>query len=332
MSDNNSIPLEHEPTGQTLYEQYELLRRMVDSVPALLSVVDRQLCYRFNNKTYEKWFGRPLSEIAGKPAHEVLGDETYRLVQNHVEAVLSGQTVTFDMLLPFKGAGDRHMEAMYTPDVGPQEDVRGFFIFAYDITARKQLEQKLRDSEQRIRREASRVEALMRVAARLNAQLSLEEVLHAVGEETARALEAPAVVVLLHDPQRAVLYPAATYGLPPEFRERYQPNPSALYERYARQQGPFIVMPDVQTEPGMPNAELYAEFDVRTIVVTSLIRDRQLIGTLNVYSLGSPHPFSSDQLDLLQGLADQAAQAIDNARLREQASQLAVLHERARKA
>jgi signal transduction histidine kinase len=104
----------------------------------------------------------------------------------------------------------------------------------------------------------------------------------------------------------------------------------ALYERYARQQGPFIVVPDAQAEPRLINARLYAEFDVRTIAITSLIRDRQLIGTLSIYSLGSPHPFSSDQVDLLQGLADQAAQAIDNAQLREQTSQLAVMHERAR--
>lgn len=330
MSNNDTTPLEHQPTGQTLYEQWELLRNMVDSVPAALSAVDGQLCYRFNNKAYEEWFGHPLSEIVGKPIREILGDETFRLIQNYVEAVLSGQTVTFDMLVPLKGAGNRHLEARYTPDLGPEEDVRGFFVFAYDITLLKQLEQKLRDSEQRIRREASRAQALMRVAARLNAQLSLEEVLHAVCEETARALEAPAVVVLLHDPQQAVLDLATTYGLPPEFSERYRPTPVALYERYARQQGPFIVVPDAQAEPRLINAKLYAEFDVRTIAITSLIRDRQLIGTLSVYSLGSPHPFSSDQVDLLQGLADQAAQAIDSAQLREQASQLAVMHERAR--
>lgn len=330
MSSNRSTPSEHQPAEQTLYEQYGLLRRMVDSVPALLSYVDKQTYYRFNNKTYEKWFGRPPSEFVGKHAREVVGDETYRLLQNHVEAALSGETVTFDMLLPFKDAGTRHMEVMYTPDLGAQGDVRGFFIFAYDITPRKQLEQKLRESEQRIRREVSRVEALMRAAARLNAQLSLEEVLHAVCEETARALEAPAVVVLLHDPQQAVLDLAATYGLPPDFGERYRPSPLALYERYARQQEPFIVVPDAQAEPGLPDARLYAEFDVRTIVVTRLVRDGQLIGTLTVYSLGSPHLFSSNQLDLLQGLADQAAQAIDNARLREQTSQLAVMEERAR--
>jgi PAS domain S-box-containing protein len=330
MSDNSGIPPEEQPTGQTLYEQWELLRNIVDSVPAALSAVDRQLCYRFNNKIYEEWFGHPLSEILGKPFPEVVGDETYRLVQHHVETAMSGQTAIFDVLVPLKDAGDRHLEARYTPDFGPQGDVRGFFVFAYDITARKQLEQELRDSEQRIRREASRAKALMRVAARLNAQLNLEEVLCAVCEETARALEAPAVVVLLHEPQQAVLELADTYGLPPQFRKRYRPTPVALYERYAHQQGPFFVVPDTQAEPRLINAKLYTEFDVRTIAITSLIRDRQLIGTLSAYYLGSPHPFSSDQLDLLQGLADQAAQAIDNARLGEQASQLAVMQERAR--
>jgi PAS domain S-box-containing protein len=330
MSKNNRAQQEHQPTGHILSEECELLRKLVDAVPALLAFEDSQVRYRFANRTYEQWFGHPLSEIIGKPVREILGDETYRLVQNYVEAVLSGQTVSFDMLVPLKDAGDRYLEAMYTPDIGSDGDVRGFFVFAYDITARKQLEQKLRESEQHIRWEASRAEALMRVAARLNAQLSLEEVLHSVCEETALALEVPAVVLLLHDPQRAELYLGAMYGLPPEFRERYRPNPLELYKRYALQQGPTIVIQDVQTEPEVPNAELYAEFRVRTIVTTSLIRDRHLIGTLNVYSLGLPQSFSSDQMDLLQGLSDQAAQAIDNARLRQQASQLAVMEERAR--
>lgn len=331
MSNSIGSPLDHQLTTQTLLNtQRELLRNMVDSVPAALSFVDRQVCYRFNNRTYEEWFGLPLGEIVGKPLNEVLGDETYRLIQSHVETALSGQTVTFDMLLPLKGAGDRHLEVMFTPDGHAPEDVRGFYVFAYDITARKQLEQKLRYGEQRIRQEVSRVGSLMRAAARLNAQLSLEEVLGAVCEETAHALDTPAVAVLLHDLEHAVLYPGAMYGLPPEFGLRYQPNPLTLYERYAHQHGPISVVPDAQAEPGMPNAELYTKFDIRTIVVTSLMRDKQLIGCLNVYSLGSPRPFSSDQLDLLQGLADQAAQAIDNARLRQQASQLAVMEERAR--
>lgn len=82
----------------------------------------------------------------------------------------------------------------------------------------------------------------------------------------------------------------------------------------------MIVVPDAQAEPDLPNAAQYAEHDVRTLAVASLIRSGRLIGTLIVYSLGEPRSFSDNELALLKGLADQAAQAIANARLHEEAS------------
>jgi putative nucleotidyltransferase with HDIG domain len=49
-----------------------------------------------------------------------------------------------------------------------------------------------------------------------------------------------------------------------------------------------------------------------------MIREGQLVGTLNIYSLGETRAFGNDELSLLQALADQAALAISNARLHEQ--------------
>lgn len=198
---------------------------------------------------------------------------------------------------------------------------------ARDVTKRKQ-------AEERIRREAARADALVRVAARLNAHLTLERVLNAVCEETACALDTalhtPAVAVLLQDEARAVLFPAATFGLPPEYRALYTPTSRAIYEEYTRQQGSLIVVPDAQTLPDLPNAELYARYGIRTIVAVSLTREGQLIGTLNVYGLSEPRTFTDDELALLKGLADQAAQAIENAQLRSHAQRAAVVAERSR--
>lgn len=192
-----------------------------------------------------------------------------------------------------------------------------------DTTERKQ-------AEERVRREAARADALVRVAARLNAHLTLDAVLNAVCEEAARALHAPAAAVLLHDEADATLFPAATFGLPPEYCEHYVPNPRPLYDKYARQHGPLIVLPDVQARPDLPNTQLYVQYRIRTSVVTSLIREGQLIGTLNVYTFDEPRTFGDDELALLTGLAGQAAQAIENAQLRQQAEQEAVKEERGR--
>jgi PAS domain S-box-containing protein len=187
-----------------------------------------------------------------------------------------------------------------------------------------------KEAEERIRREAARADALAHAAARLNAHLTLDAVLDAVCEEAARALDVPAAAVLMYNEDGATLSPAATFGLPPEYREDYAPNPRALYDKYAQQQGPLIIAHDAQDRPDLPNAQLYTRYDIRTSVIASLTREGQLIGTLNVYSLGEPRTFGNDELAPLTGLADQAAQAIENAQLRQQSELAAVMEERGR--
>jgi PAS domain S-box-containing protein len=192
-----------------------------------------------------------------------------------------------------------------------------------DTTRRK-------EAEQLVRREAARADALARAAARLNAHLTLEAVLDAVCEETSLALDVSAVMVMMFDETRNALYPATTRGLPPEYRDQYTPISRALYDKYAEAQGTLIVVPDVQTEAGLPNATLYAKHGIRTIVAHSLLREGQLVGTLNIYAVGQSRHFDDEELALLRGLANQASQAIENVRLRQQAQQAVVMAERHR--
>lgn len=170
-----------------------------------------------------------------------------------------------------------------------------------------------RRAEEEIRQYAASAAELIRVAARLNSKLDLETILNAVCEECSRTLGAPAASISLHDSDRAALGPTATLGLPREFREQYTPR--MIDGTFARQQGSLTVVPDVRVVPELPHFELYGRHDIRTIVSASLLREDQLIGTLNVYSFGEPRVFNRAETSLLQGVADQAASAIENARL-----------------
>jgi GAF domain-containing protein len=96
-----------------------------------------------------------------------------------------------------------------------------------------------------------------------------------------------------------------------------QPWPRTDYERVLRQQESFIVTPDVQASAYNPDTKLYAALDIRSAAQVSMEREGQLIGVLTVCTLGETRNFSEDELILLKGLADQAAQAIANARLLE---------------
>ncbi len=172
-----------------------------------------------------------------------------------------------------------------------------------------------RQAEDDIRRHAARAETLVRVAARLNTRLDQATVLDALCEETARGLAVPIATVSLYDKAHDALRLASAFGLPPEYRGRMQVSPRATYEQYVKQFGSVVVIPDVQTLADLPNRAVYTALNLRTTASVSMLRKEELIGRLNISTIGQVRRFSDDELELLRGLADEAALAITNARL-----------------
>ncbi|MUH00148.1 PAS domain-containing protein [Scytonema sp. UIC 10036] len=127
------------------------LRLLTNAVPVLISFVDAQQCYRFNNQKYEEWFGKSATEVKGKHLREVLGEVAYEVIRPYVEQVLSGQEVSFECRIPYSAGGTRDVIATYVPHFDSQGNVEGFVVLVNDITPRKQAEETLRQSEERLR-------------------------------------------------------------------------------------------------------------------------------------------------------------------------------------
>lgn len=185
-----------------------------------------------------------------------------------------------------------------------------------------------KSAEDEARRQAARAEALVRSASRLNADLDLDVILAAICEETAQALAVPVVTLSLYDKESEHFYHAADLGLPPEYRRRVRPvrrrqDPRLLESLHSVQtdaQHSLIiyeidVLAKLEYHSDDPNVELYAPFGIRTMVSMDLTYAHDLIGRFTICTVGEPRHFSEDELALLQGLGNQAAQAIANARL-----------------
>jgi PAS domain S-box-containing protein len=127
------------------------LSLITNTVPVLISFVDAEQRYRFNNRTYEEWFGHPAADVYGKPVWEVLGETAYETIRSYVEQALAGQQVTFESQVPYQDGGTRYVIATYIPRFNSQGVVEGFVGLVSDISQRKQAELALRQSEERLR-------------------------------------------------------------------------------------------------------------------------------------------------------------------------------------
>ena len=178
-----------------------------------------------------------------------------------------------------------------------------------------QAQAALSESADRIRREAARAEALVRSANRLNEQLDLATVLTAVCEETARALSAPAAGVALYVEKTDTLDFVAGHGLPKTFLAQQISMPYAAYARSAGINGTIILDGKTSVFPELIDPPLRDEFAQGACVMTSMLRGGGVVGCLMARAFDQPRQFSEDEIALLRGIAAQAAQAIVNARL-----------------
>ncbi|KAF3885318.1 MULTISPECIES: hybrid sensor histidine kinase/response regulator [Nostocales] len=158
---------------EALRQRDSEMRLITNAVPALISYVDAQQRYRFNNKGYEEWHGISASDIYGKTIKEVVGESVYESICPHVEAVLSGEHVTYESNLKYIDGVSRYVNISYVPQFNSDEVV-GFVALIQDITERKQAEIALKESEERFRQLAEKAEATNRIKDEFLATLSHE--------------------------------------------------------------------------------------------------------------------------------------------------------------
>jgi len=130
----------------------ERQRRLVtDNLPVLIAHVDKDHRYLFANKTHEKWFARPVSDIQGKHASEVLEESVYRQIRPKLEKALAGERQNFEVVTEHPDDDPRHFSLNFVPHVEDEGAVRGIFALVRNTTKRKRAEQALRDSRDQIR-------------------------------------------------------------------------------------------------------------------------------------------------------------------------------------
>jgi PAS domain S-box-containing protein len=142
LADRAALVVNQWRTLERVEDARQQLATITDALPALVSLVDKDLRYRFVNAMYERWFGRGREEIIGKNLTEVLGADAFLAVESQVRAALSGERVSFEMQVPYEVAGPRHIRSTNTPYV-VDGSVQGYIALVQDISVEKAHEAQL---------------------------------------------------------------------------------------------------------------------------------------------------------------------------------------------
>jgi PAS domain S-box-containing protein len=171
--------------------------------------------------------------------------------------------------------------------------------------------------------EATRAQSersLRDIAARITAMRDPAEVAQQVVDESQRLLAADAALLALVD--EGEIHSAVVAGdLTPEARRVMTGGAfhvrGSLLASAVTASGPVTVedyLTEVVGREAGHNTELARLLDLRGLAVAPLHAQDRVVGLLGVWS-HAPRAFADDELALLQGLADVAAIAVDNARL-----------------
>ena len=126
-------------------------RLVTNSIPFLLAYLDRDITYRFINDPFCQWFGLPRNAILGAHMRALIGEEAFEKARPHIHRALAGEKTSLINRVRHADGSVHTARFTYIPDRQPDGQVRGFISSIDDITYQEQVEDRLRQSEHRLR-------------------------------------------------------------------------------------------------------------------------------------------------------------------------------------
>ncbi len=166
------------------------------------------------------------------------------------------------------------------------------------------------------RRRALELATFSRVTAALTSTLDLSQVLQTIATSVLEVTGCDASAIFVMDERELVLRLAATHGMSEEYIRRSQVLPVELGGRaHAVALGLPIIVEDLSADPALRRIAPLAEEEGFIAFADLPLRVGERIIGMLVAFFSQPHHFTEAERELLNTFADQAAIAVENARL-----------------
>lgn len=170
-----------------------------------------------------------------------------------------------------------------------------------------------------MKKKAMQVDTLSRVSSTITSDRYIEEILNLIVSMTAGMMGSKICSIMLLDQKHGELRIVATQSLSEEYRRKANVKiGESVSGRTVQEKRPISVL-DVKTDPLYHFPELAKKEGLVSLLSLPMMVKNRVVGVLNSYT-SKKHIFSQEEITLLQGVANQAAVAMENTSLSEKSS------------
>ena len=143
---------ERKRVEEAVRESEQRLHAVFENTPVCLNLKDTEGRYLLVNKPYEEWLGLPADEIIGKKASEFLEnpDRVNRLTETEIRVLETGEANETEIRVARLDGKTYDRLVIKFPVKSADETITAIGTVAIDITERKQVEEALLESEERL--------------------------------------------------------------------------------------------------------------------------------------------------------------------------------------
>ncbi|MCK4809374.1 MAG: response regulator [Candidatus Omnitrophica bacterium] len=155
---------------------------------------------------------------------------------------------------------------------------------------------------------------LYKIGQDISSSLKLEEVLETIVDKICAILDLEICSILLIEEENNKLLIKAARGLDEEICAETEISLGESIPGWVVQHSEAVLVEDIESDPRFARKNK-AKYYTRSFISVPLIFKQKVIGVINVNNKKSKGAFTRDDFDFIKGIANQAAIAVENARL-----------------